>query len=61
VDFFQPGEIAATVIEALAEPARFRALRAEARRTVVERYDLNTVCLPRQIALVEAVAAGLMS
>ena len=60
VDFFQSGEIAATVSEALAEPARFQALRAEARRTVVERYDLNTVCLPRQIALVEAVAAGLM-
>jgi glycosyltransferase involved in cell wall biosynthesis len=61
VDFFQPGQIAATVSEALAEPARFQALRAEARRTVVERYDLNTVCLPRRIALVEAVATGLMS
>jgi hypothetical protein len=26
---------------------------------VVERYDLRTVCLPRQLDLVERLAAGL--
>ena len=29
-----------------------------ARQTVVERYDLATVCLPAQLALVDEVAVG---
>ena len=41
--------------ECLADPARFDRLRVQARRTVVERYDLNRVCLPKMIALVEGL------
>ena len=37
-----------------AEPARTLA----ALRRVRERYDLHRVCLPRQLALMDAVAAG---
>ena len=41
------------VIEALAEPKRFRQIRARARADTVERYDLRTRCLPRQLALID--------
>jgi len=43
------------VIDALARPQRYRAMRAAARRTVVERYDLKTKCLAEQVALVEGM------
>ena len=58
VDFFQPDEIAAAVVGALGEPERMQALRNRARRTIVEGYDLQTVCLPRQIKLVESLDRG---
>jgi glycosyltransferase involved in cell wall biosynthesis len=58
VDFFSPDEITAAIDRVLDHPDRMQALRARARRTVVERYDLATVCLPKQLALVDAVAAG---
>lgn len=58
VDFFDPAGIARQVAEVLAAPERYTAIRAAARRTVVERYDLRQVCLPKQLALVDAVAAG---
>ena len=41
------------VIEALAEPKRFRQVRERARADIVERYDLRTRCLPRQLALIK--------
>lgn len=56
VDFFSPDEIAANVIQALERPKLGRELRTEARRTVVERYDLATVCLPAHLRLVTDVA-----
>jgi len=58
VDFFSPDAIAAAVVRALADPAATAPLRAAARRTVQERYDLRDVCLPGQIALADAVASG---
>jgi hypothetical protein len=33
-------------------------IRRRARETVIKRYDLRTVCLPRHVALVDAVASG---
>lgn len=53
VDFFDVAGWSAALIEALAEPARFAPLREAARRTIVERYDLRSRCLPRLIELVE--------
>jgi glycosyltransferase involved in cell wall biosynthesis len=55
VDFFSPDELAERVIEGLAEPRAFDALRTQARRTVVQRYDLAGVCLPQQLALLRRV------
>jgi len=51
VDFFDADALVSTITEALAHPDRFRQIRANARRTVVEDYDLTRVTLPRQLAL----------
>jgi glycosyltransferase involved in cell wall biosynthesis len=53
VDFFDVSGWSAAIIDALAHPERYRAMRAEARQTVVERYDLKSIALPQQVALVE--------
>ena len=53
VDFFDIAGWSQAMIEALEHPARYRAMRAEARRSIVERYDLKSICLPQQVALVE--------
>jgi glycosyltransferase involved in cell wall biosynthesis len=53
VDFFSPEEVGARVIEALKDARLHDELRASARRTVVERYDLHRVCLPAQINLLK--------
>jgi glycosyltransferase involved in cell wall biosynthesis len=58
VDFFSTEAIAARVEEVLRHPDRMRAMREQARRTAVEGYDLRGVCLPRQVRMVEALAAG---
>lgn len=55
-DFFDTEGLARQAIEALAEPGRFTAMRGEARRTIVERYDLATVTLPAWLRCVGDVA-----
>jgi len=54
VDFFDVAGWSAALTEALADPARHDPLRAAARRTILEKYDLQTICLPRLVAFVEA-------
>jgi len=54
VDFFDVEGWSAALIAALADPEKDDALRVAARRTIIERYDLHTRCLPQQISLVEA-------
>lgn len=58
VDFFDGAALAKTVIDVLAQPAAYAHLRAAARATAVERYDLATVCLPQQLQLIDRLAAG---
>ncbi|MBK8209351.1 MAG: glycosyltransferase family 4 protein [Rhodospirillales bacterium] len=58
VDFFSTEAIAAAIDRVLSHPDRMAELRARARRTAIERYDLRSVCLPRHVALVDAVASG---
>jgi len=53
VDFFSTEAIAAKVDEALS--GNFQGMRESARRTIVENYDLKKICLPAQLALVEAL------
>jgi glycosyltransferase involved in cell wall biosynthesis len=58
VDFFSPEEIAARVDEALRGQRKLRKLREAARETAVTRFDLDRVCLPQHLRLVEKLAAG---
>ncbi|PLL14293.1 glycosyl transferase family 1 [Tabrizicola sp. TH137] len=53
VDFFDIAGWSRAIIEALEAPERFLPLRAAARQTVLERYDLRSVCLPRMVEMVE--------
>jgi hypothetical protein len=52
--FFDAEALSARVIEALAHPARFSAMRARARRTAIDRFDLSRVCLPQMQAFLGA-------
>ena len=58
VDFFSPTALAEQVAAVLADPATHRPLGQEARRTVLARYDLASICLPRQLELLDWLAAG---
>jgi len=53
VDFFNPKSLSSAVIKLLEDPSTRLKLRSEARKTVVEKYDLKKVCLPRLINLIE--------
>jgi glycosyltransferase involved in cell wall biosynthesis len=57
VDFFDREGWLTTLERVLAAPEEQRALAARARQTVVDRYDLRSRCLPRQLELVDQVAA----
>lgn len=56
--FFDHQRLADAAVEALANPDRYRPLRDAARRTVLEKFDLNEICLPRQVRLFDAVLEG---
>jgi glycosyltransferase involved in cell wall biosynthesis len=54
VDIFSPSEIAERVITTLeAGNGGFAEIRQNARQTIVEKYDLKSICLPAQLALLE--------
>jgi glycosyltransferase involved in cell wall biosynthesis len=54
VDFFSPAEIAAKIDEVLGLKEKIF-LKREARKTVIERYDLRRVCLPAQLEMVRSL------
>ena len=54
-DFFDHEAMAHQIAEILDNRGDYQALRDAARRTAVERYDLEQVCLPRQVALAETM------
>lgn len=53
VDFFDVAEWSSALIAALNAPETFSRVRENARNTIVERYDLRSICLPRLIEFVE--------
>lgn len=55
VDFFDRDALVATLVDALRDPTRGRALREAARATVVQRYDLKR-CVPATLKLIRALA-----
>lgn len=58
VPFAEPAAIAERIIESLAQPSRFASSRREARQTVIDRYDVQRVALPAQLALIERHLPG---
>lgn len=55
VDFFDPAALAQQVIDLCKNPAERVRLGAQARVFAVENYDLETRCLPEQLAWVQAL------
>lgn len=51
VDFFDVKGWSAALTDALARPEAYLAMRDTARRMARERYDLRSVCLPKQVDL----------
>ena len=55
VDFFDTVGLARTVIDALKNQDQYQSIRKAARRTIMEKYDLKTVSIPSQLAMIEKV------
>lgn len=55
VDFFDTAALSNQVCEVLAHPEAYRSMALAAREHVIANYDLNTVCLPQQMALIEGL------
>jgi glycosyltransferase involved in cell wall biosynthesis len=51
VNFFSPDEIADRVIESLEDRKSFASLRQNARQTILDRYDLKSICMPAHLRL----------
>jgi glycosyltransferase involved in cell wall biosynthesis len=51
VDFFSPEQVADRVIAALEDNKSFESLRRNARQSIVDRFDLRSICLPAHLRL----------
>jgi len=60
VDIFKPDEIARRVVDVLADRQAFAPIRTNARKTIVENYDLRTICLPAQLRLLNMAARRML-
>jgi tetratricopeptide (TPR) repeat protein len=57
VDFFSPDQIADRVIDALEDARSFASLRQNARQTIIDRFDLKSICLPAHLRLLNMLVA----
>jgi len=55
VDFFDIEGLSKTVNTVLSDPKKYDQLRKKARETILKNYDLDTICLPNQLKLVESL------
>lgn len=55
VNFFDVHEFTTAVVYGLSGPVGMQGLRHQARADVVQRYDLKSICLPRQMALISGL------
>lgn len=53
IDFFSTQQLVEAVQRVCEDPTRMQELRERARRTIVDSYDLKTICLPKQRSLIE--------
>ena len=51
--FFDIEQIAERVIEVIAQPDLFSSIKARARQTILDQYDLAHICLPKMITLIK--------
>jgi len=51
VNFYEPESIAQTVAKVLEKPDDYFPLRQAARKTIIENYDLASICLPKWTSL----------
>jgi glycosyltransferase involved in cell wall biosynthesis len=59
VDFFSPAALAERqIVSVLDKPQQMQPLRAQARRDIEERFDLERIALPRLICLVKELASA---
>ena len=58
VDFFDATAIAAQICRVLEHPNQLRSLREAARQTIVDNYDLHSICLPKQLAFFNTVLSA---
>jgi glycosyltransferase involved in cell wall biosynthesis len=58
VDFFDVKALAKQVVEVLRAPEAVAQLGQRARQTVINRYDLQTQCLPQLMALLALRTSG---
>jgi glycosyltransferase involved in cell wall biosynthesis len=56
VDIFSPDESARRVVDVLTDRQAYAPLKLNARKTIVENYDLRTICLPAQLRLLNMAA-----
>ena len=59
VDFFDSKAIAQKINEVLDHPHHFDKIRTQARRTIVEKFDLRRICLPAQLEYLQEVYDGI--
>ncbi len=57
-DFHKPTEMLETVCRLLDDAALCNRLGKAARQTIVNNYDLNTICLPQQMAILDQLGRG---
>jgi hypothetical protein len=51
-------QLANCVIEVLTDPSLFRSIRVQARKTILDQYDLARICLPRMMAFIQKAGLG---
>ena len=52
-DFFDIKGISDTVDRVLSDPEEYTDIAKQGRETIIDNYDLNKVCLPKSIELIE--------
>lgn len=58
VDFFSKEELTEAVCRVFEHPNRMRELREAGRRTAIQKFDLHSICLPRQLEIANSVVSG---
>ena len=53
VDFFDTKALAKNVNNILENPGDYEKLKSEGRKTIIDNYDLNNICLPQQMKIIE--------